>query len=93
MKKVSCPECGQELSLRGLSGHLQFKHGYTAEDVKAAMIEAKEGAIVYEKDLSTDEVILQRIVRMERKLGRMVKKGVQHDEGGEEEEYSEDWDE
>ena len=26
--KVTCPECGKQVSLRGLNGHLRFEHDY-----------------------------------------------------------------
>lgn len=90
MKKVSCPECGQELSLRGLSGHLQFKHGYNAENIKAAMIEAKKSAVDAVEGVSTEEAILGRLERMERKLSRMDKRAGDREEGEEGEGLLED---
>ena len=32
--KVICPECGKQLSLRGLNGHLRFDHDYSLENAK-----------------------------------------------------------
>ena len=32
--KVICPECGKEVSLRGLNGHLRFDHEYDLENAK-----------------------------------------------------------
>ena len=32
--KVICPECGKQVSLRGLNGHLRFNHDYSLENAK-----------------------------------------------------------
>ncbi len=32
--KVICPECGKQVSLRGLNGHLRFDHDYELEQAK-----------------------------------------------------------
>jgi hypothetical protein len=32
--KVICPECGKQVSLRGLNGHLRFDHDYKLEQAK-----------------------------------------------------------
>lgn len=32
--KVICPECGKQVSLRGLNGHLRFDHDYSLENAK-----------------------------------------------------------
>lgn len=33
-KVAKCPECGEEVQLRGLLGHMRFKHDLTAEEAK-----------------------------------------------------------
>ena len=32
--KVTCPECGKQVSLRGLNGHLRFEHEYPLEKAR-----------------------------------------------------------
>lgn len=32
--KVTCPECGKRVSLRGLNGHLRFEHEYALDQAK-----------------------------------------------------------
>ena len=33
--KVTCPECGKQVSLRGLNGHLRFEHDYPLEQARS----------------------------------------------------------
>ena len=33
--KVTCPECGKQVSLRGLNGHLRFEHEYSLEQARS----------------------------------------------------------
>ena len=33
--KVTCPECGKQVSLRGLNGHLRFEHEYPLEKARS----------------------------------------------------------
>ncbi len=32
--EVTCPECGKQVSLRGLNGHLRFEHEYPLEQAR-----------------------------------------------------------
>lgn len=42
--ELSCPECGEEFSPQGLSGHLRFKHNLSIEDAREAAKQAKMAA-------------------------------------------------